>query len=112
MDSQKVENFLLANGKYFASERLPMVRQMLSSASDEKVTALASLKFQDPIIMLVISFIGGTFGVDRFLLGDVLLGVLKLVTCGGAGIWSLIDLFLVMGRTREKNLELLRNAII
>lgn len=29
--------------------------------------------------------------------------MLKLITCGGCGIWWLIDLFLIMGATREKN---------
>lgn len=31
--------------------------------------------------------------------------MLKLITCGGFGIWWLIDLFLIMGATREKNLQ-------
>lgn len=31
--------------------------------------------------------------------------ILKLITCGGCGIWWLIDLFLIMGATREKNLQ-------
>ena len=38
-------------------------------------------------------------------IGDVVIGILKLITCGGCGIWWLIDLFLIMGATREKNLQ-------
>lgn len=48
------------------------------------------------------SFFLGVFGVDRFYLGSILLGLLKLITVGGLGIWFLIDLYLVgMGLMRD-----------
>ena len=40
---------------------------------------------------LILSILLGTIGVDRFYLGYIGTGILKLLTCGGFGIWYLID---------------------
>ena len=46
----------------------------------------------------------GTLGVDRFYLGKVGTGIAKLLTCGGLGIWALIDLILVLaGAQKDKD---------
>ena len=45
---------------------------------------------------LLLSLFVGALGVDRFYLGYTGLGVVKLLTCGGCGIWALIDLILIV----------------
>ncbi|WP_437875832.1 TM2 domain-containing protein [Sorangium sp. So ce513] len=52
--------------------------------------------------LFLLSYFLGTFGADRFYLGQTGLGLLKLFTCGGLGIWSLIDTLMIgMGRFRD-----------
>ena len=48
------------------------------------------------LVALLLSFFVGGLGVDRFYLGYVGLGVLKLVTFGGCGVWWLIDFILIV----------------
>jgi len=57
--------------------------------------AEATKKDKNWIAALVLSILVGSLGIDRFYMGYVGLGILKLITFGGFGIWWLIDLILV-----------------
>ena len=99
-------NLLLSTyGQYFPQERFADVKTILENMSEDKQAALAMAEFKDPTISLIISLLGGGLGIDRFYIGDTGLGIAKLLTCGGLGIWSIIDWFLIMSAVREKNFQ-------
>lgn len=61
------------------------------------------------LVALLISFFVGWFGIDRFYLGYTGLGILKLITFGGCGIWYLIDLIMIaMGNLNDSDGLVLR----
>ena len=55
------------------------------------------------VVALLLSGLLGQLGIDRFYLGQVGLGIVKLITCGGLGIWWIIDFILIALRKLPDN---------
>jgi len=53
-------------------------------------------RFNKNLFVWVFTFLLGELGIDRFMRGQIGLGVLKLITCGGCGVWMLIDWIIAM----------------
>lgn len=53
------------------------------------------IKEYNQVVLLLMSLFLGWLGIDRFMMGQVFLGILKLITFGGLGIWWLIDVILI-----------------
>jgi len=78
----------------FLSPKKVMQSQEMQQMNSEK----------DWIVTLVLAILVGGLGIDRFYSGSILLGVLKLFTLGGLGLWWLIDLImLVTGSYKDGN---------
>lgn len=103
MEKEKINQFIMINGKFFPEMMIGEVKQKLESLDESKETMLMSTEWKNPTVAFLFAFFLGNLGVDRFWLGQTGLGVVKLLTCGAAGIWSLIDLFTVMGRAKTYN---------
>ena len=108
MDAAKVDLFIMTHAKSFETHQLSFIREKLLALDDSQWIILQSLNIKDPMLSLIVSIVGGHFGIDRFLIGDIGLGIGKLITCGGLGVWTVIDWFLIMDATRSKNFEKLQ----
>lgn len=111
MDKSRVDMYMLTNGKYFEPSALPMIRTRLENLSDDNFNLLQTVELKDPTVLLIVSIFLGTLGIDRFFIGDIGMGILKLLTAGLCGILTVIDWFLIMKRTKEKNLEKIMGII-
>ena len=61
---------------------------------------------KNKIVAILLSLFLGGLGVDRFYLGYIWTGILKLITFGGLGIWALIDLIrIIIGNLKPKDGE-------
>ena len=111
MEAQKVDMFIMTNGKFFASHQINLIRDRLIAMDDSKWAMLTTLQLKDPTTILIVSILAGSLGIDRFMIGDTGLGIGKLLTCGGLGIWAIIDWFMIQDATREKNMEKMQQLI-
>jgi len=105
MEQNKIEMFISSMGSKFPSEKLMLMRNQLEKVEDQKLMIIQSINYKDTTTILLFSIFLGGLGVDRFMLEQTGLGVLKLLTCGGMGIWTIIDWFTVTGRTKELNYQ-------
>lgn len=102
MKPELVQAFMLKNGECFDQMVIQDVQNKLEDLDDSKSALMMSLNLQNPTIVLIIAIV---LGWDRFFLEDIGLGVLKVITCYGCGIWWLIDIFSAQRRTYEYNYQ-------
>ncbi len=103
MDQQKLDQFIMINQKYFPAEKIFYLKEKLSKIDDSKFSLISTIELKDPSTILLCSIFLGGLGIDRFMIGDSGMGVLKLLTGGLCGILTLFDWFTIQKKTKERN---------
>lgn len=110
MTKEQARLIAIANIDKFDSYNLDYLIEKLSGV-DSSTAVVVMNQMKSPMLGLILSIVLGIYGVDRFYKGDIGLGILKLITCGGCCIWYLIDIFNIMDDIRSMNLELLTQLL-
>ena len=95
--------YIMSNQKYFPNEKMMFLKDKLYKMDESKFALLSAIELKDPTTLLLISIFLGSLGVDRFMLKDTGMGVLKLLTGGCCGILTIIDWFSVQNKVKEAN---------
>ena len=99
----QIDMFLAQNGEKFPAMRAAEIRETLDQLDDSRLTMVLSFSYKETMTMLLLSIFLGEWGVDRFLLGDTGMGVLKLLTGGACAVLWIIDMIKIQDMTREYN---------
>ena len=106
MEQQQAEQLIAIYCNKLPLEAINVIKEKILTM-DYNTASIILAQAKDPTISILLSVLVGSLGIDRIYIGDTGLGIIKLLTCGGCGIWWLIDLFLIINATKQKNLQLL-----
>ena len=103
LDQNKIDMYIMTNQKYFPEGKIVYLKDKLRTMDDEKFSLISTIEMKDPTTILLVSIFLGVLGIDRFMLGDTGMGILKLLTGGCCGILTIIDWFSVAKKAKEVN---------
>ena len=105
MDRNKIDMYIMMNSKYFPQDKIQFLREKIENMDDDRFMMLSVMELKEPTTMLIVSIFLGVYGIDRFMLGDTGMGILKLLTGGLCGILTIIDWFGVQDMARQYNFK-------
>ena len=111
MEKSKVDMFIMTNQKYLPADKIMFLRQRMEQVDDDRLVLASSIEMKEPTTLLIVSLLIGGLGIDRFMLGDTGMGVLKLLTGGCCGILTIIDWFTITKKAKETNFNNLMMAL-
>ncbi len=65
---------------------------------------------KDWVVTLLLSIFLGSLGIHRFYVGKIGTGILQLITLGGCGVWTLIDIIMIAtGNFKDKDGNIIKS---
>ncbi len=135
MNQQNVDMFILSKSNYFPDSSIMNIRERLLSCDDSFLNRILSTKFKSPTFGFLFSIGLGVYGADRFYIGHLVIGILKLMltivflvsyiiieisedpnmiffvffilTVIGVIVWYILDIFNISKEIKEYNYNLL-----
>lgn len=95
--------FLLSKADIFPSSKFPLIKSAVDKMDEDKLLMVQSASYKSPFIVFIFAFLLGGIGLDRFFLGQIGLGILKIITLQGLFIWGIVDWFTAFSRAKEYN---------
>lgn len=111
MEASKIDMFIMTNQKYLPAEKIVFLKEKMKNMDEERFALVTSVEFKDPTTILLVSLFLGGLGIDRFMLGETGMGVLKLLTGGLCGILTIVDWFSVQKKAKELNFNKLMTIL-
>lgn len=95
--------YFAKKAKYFPKKKIDALKSAMSSTDDSRFAMINNVKLKSPTSAWFVSLFFGELGIDRFMVGDTGMGILKLCSLGCCGILYFIDLFRIRKRAKERN---------
>lgn len=111
LDQNKIDMYVMTNQKYFPAEKIFYLKDKLRTMDEEKFSLVSTIEMKDPTTMLLVSLFLGGLGIDRFMVGDTGMGILKLLTGGCCGILTVVDWFTISKKAKEINFNNLMSLL-
>ena len=120
MDFKMIDYYFINNKDRFPAEKIPLIKQKIheidvrtggTMTDADIITVMDAVQTKTPTNMLLISIFLGGWGVDRFMMDETGMGVLKLLTGGVCGVLWLVDVIQISGKVREDNFNKLMAAL-
>lgn len=120
MDFKMIDYYFINNKDRFPAEKIPLIKQKIheidvrtggTMTDADIITVMDAVQTKTPTNMLLISIFLGGWGVDRFMMDEVGMGVLKLLTGGVCGVLWLVDVIQISQKVREDNFNKLMAAL-
>lgn len=112
MKYDEVYSYVYDKQSYFPQNTIDDLMEILIDCDEEEFEKIKKTHLKSPIIIQITSILLGIYGIDRFLIGDYTMGILKLLTGGGVLCLWIGDIFSIKKNVKEYNYYKIKNMAV